>query len=485
MLTPPHTQLIPVSRLVNSRQIRLIFTDPKLRPPVLSEMQPDINRLAASIARIRSDQTSYALGQEDLIAECSLKLAQLITKGKLEKVPNRYEAFKYIKTVFNNHVKSLVSRHRMTLKRGARRATSSETGEPSEFSLNDNTATFNTIKNVEMSSDDPDQHVQIADPTSAWSPESNFINDIAVYLTPVELAVLKEFSEPSDRTRFYAEYDSVVGRRPGSSKHTITFSEKNHADGLGLELPHFKKILKSLREKLTWIKMNDADTNEIKWNMAITRLEEVFDLQIPKSIEKTIVRRLLTIAAVDQFDKVEILPQVRADLQYVGAKVPEKRAGVLACFGIMYQNNNRTCIACGLKSACKDDANNFGLGDITLDSRLLGSKQFRIPVVVSNNPEPADILSPRDEEIYNYLRGNFNAQLGTNEMVFKHKETGKVVVIVKLTPQFEIKIHNPSVSLAVNLAKDGASYYVPGALSAVDAIHFIAEHAHEAFISAN
>jgi hypothetical protein len=484
MLTQ-HDQTFPVNRLVNVRRIRLIFTDPKLRPPVLEEMQPDINRLAASIARIRSDQSSYALGQEDLVAECYYKLALLITRDRIESLPNRFEAFKFIKTVFNNHVKSLVSKHRLTLKRGARRTTSEDSGETNEISLNDNTTiAFSNTKNTELSSDDPDQHMQIADPTSNWSPEKNFIEDIAVYLTPIELSVLKEFSEPSERTRFFAEYDSMVGRKSGGSKSTITFSEKNHADGLGLELSHFKKVLRSLREKLTWIKMNDADSQEIAWNRAIARLEEAFDIQIPKSIEKTIIRRLLTVAAVDQFDKVESIQQIQTDLLLIGAKIPERRAGVMACYGIMYQKNNRTCIACGLQTACRDEAMNFGLGDITLDSRLLGSKQFRIPVVVANSPEPADILSSRDEEIYNYLRSTFNAQVGTKELIFKHKETNGVVVVVQLSPLFEIKIHNPSEVLIPKLMKNGVSYYIPSTISAEDAIQLISEHAHETFISA-
>jgi len=482
--TNEHT--FPVNALVNSWRIRLIFTDPKLRPPVLEEMQPDINRLAASIARTRSDPSSYALGQEDLIAECYYKLSLLITRDRIQRLPNRYEAFKFIKTVFNNHAKSLVSKHRLTLKRGARKPDEEDLGDEQEISLNSERAThFNSsTKNTDLSSDDPDQHMQLSDPTSGWSPESNFIDDVACYLNPMELMILKEFNEPSERTRFFAEYDSMVGRKATGPRPVITFSEKNHADGLGMELSQFKRVLKSLREKLLWIKMNEATPQEIGWNRAITRLEEAFDLQIPQSIEKAIVRRLLTVAAVDQFDKVEASSQIQADLQLIGAKIPERRAGVTACYGIMYQKNNRTCIACGLNSACREEATNFGLGDITLDSRLLGAKQFRVPVVVSNTPEPANIMSPRDEEIYNYLRGSFAAQVGAKELIFKHKDSNRIVAIVHLSPLFEIKLYNPSDVLIPSLTKEGASFYIPEDLSAEDAILLISQHANETFASA-
>jgi hypothetical protein len=476
-----HIPVIPVRAFINERKLRLIFTDPKLRPPVLEEMQPDIDRLAASIARMRSDQTCYALGVEDLIAECKMKLAVIITKKKFEVLPNRFEAFKYIKTVFSNHVKSLVSKHRLTLKRGYQKP-DEERIDDKEISLNSLPAV--SVKNTDLSADDPDQHMQLADPGSGWSSEDSFIEDVATFMTPVELLVLKQFNLPNDRTRFFAELDASVGRMPDSGRApVISFSEKNHADGLGLELSQFKKILRSLRDKLSWLKMNEANPNEIAWNRAIARLEELFEVQIPQSIERHVVRRLLTIAAVDQYEKIENNKQALEDLQTIGAKIPERRAGVTSCFGIMYHRNNRTCIACGLNRNCREEAMNHGLGDIDLDSRLLGAKQFRVPHVVANSPEPLPILNERDEEIYSYLSQNFNKSLGSGEWVFKHKDVGGISVTVQTSPTFEIKVLKPSVTLMTKLTKTVNSYFIPSNISADEAIKLLGQHAHEAFVA--
>jgi hypothetical protein len=472
---------IQSSNLLDQRGLRLIFLDPKIRPPVLEEMMPDINRLAASIARIRSDPTCHALTNEDLIAECHFKLATLITKNRIEQLPNRVEAFKFIKTVFNNHVKSLVSKHRMTLKRGARRANEDQDG-PNETSLNQPATHFNhTNKNNDCSADDPDLHVQIADPTSGWTSENSFIADVEVYLTPIELMVLKEFNEPSERTRFYAEVDSSVGRKSGA-EHVITISEKNYADGVGLELAQFKKVLRCIRSKMEWIKMNgEATDEEIKWNRAIARLEEFFEIQIPQSVEKTIVRRLLTVAAVDRFDQVEMHPTIQEDLRIIGAKIPERRAGTISCFGIMFQKNNRTCAACGLNQACRQEAMNFGLGDITLDDRLLGSKQYRVPVVVANTPEPLPIMSARDEEVYNFLCESFDVQQIGGEWHFRHKDVGRVCVTMKFSPVVVVTINRPSETIIPKLVKIGNSYTVPPTLNAGEAIGLINKHINATF----
>lgn len=470
-------EAFPANALVNPRRLRLIFSDPKLRPPVLHEMQSDIDRLAASIARTRSDQSCFALSVEDLIAEQHFKLASLITKNRIETLPTRFEAFKFIKTVFNNHVKSLVSKYRMTLKRGAKRLPDEEGGEEQEISLNSPT------KNTDLSADDPDQHMQIADPTSGWTAEDNFIRDIAGYLSPIELMVLKEYNEPSERTRFYAELDAAVGRKPGSGRQAITFSEKNHADGIGIEPAQFKKILISLRKKIAWHRMNESSTQEIAWNRAITRLEELLNVEVPRSVEKPVIRRLVTVAAVDQFEKIENNQQARMDIEIIGAKVPERKAGIASCYGILYNRNVRACAACGLGRACREEAANYGLGDITIDDRLLGAKQYRVPVVVANAPEPMPLQSPRDEEVYNFLRETFKPQLGVGEWIFRHKETNQVMVIMQQTPTVEIRFQRPSQSIQDELEKKGQHWVVPADMSAADAITLLTDHAHDTFIA--
>lgn len=469
---------ILVTCLLNPRKLRLIFTDPKIRPPVLEEMQHDIDRLAHSISSQRCDKTCAMLRVDDLVAECNLKLAQVLTKNKLDVLPNRYEAFKYIKTVFNNHCKGLVSKYRFTMKRGGHKYDADEPDEEKEISLNA------SQKNVDLNVDDPDQHMQLSDPKSGWKNENSLIEDVKPYLTPVELLLMQEFNMAGDRTRFYSDYDAMLDRSPGDAQLTIKFTDKNYADGLGLDLLQYKKILKSLREKIKWVTMSEATPNEIAWNQAIARLEAVFDVQIPRSIEKSVVRRLLTMASVDQFEKVENNEAVQTDLHFIGAKVPEKRAGTLSCFGIMYHKNNRSCAACGQATACKDDAFNFGLGDITIDSRLLGAKQYRVPAIVANSTEPVQITSARDEEIYNYLKEVYTMTQGISGWTFRHIDVGGIAVIVRATPAFEIKVIRPSESVQQKLIRNGMEWMVPPDMGATEVIELLAQHSHDCFIEA-
>jgi hypothetical protein len=431
-------------------------------------MMPDIERLASSIAQTRQDPTCFALQHDELVAECRLKLAHLVNKNRLASVPNRKEAFKFIKTVFNNHCKSLVAKYRMTGKRGY-------------IKNQDSQSAFAAVKNVDLSLDDPEQPVHLADSTSTWSTAENFVEDISPYLTPIELLLLKEFNEPCARTRFFSDLDYVESSK--SRQHVYKISESNYAQGLGLEFPFFKKILTELRKKISWITMKEATPTEIAWNSAIARLEEIFSIVIPYSIDKAIVRRMLTLAAVDSFDKVEGNEQVIKDLQFIGAKVPEKRVGTLSCYGIMFQEKNQTCGICGQAQPCKQEAINHGLGDIVIDAKLLGAKQVRIPTLVARSQEPFPILTFDEEKIFNHLMENFTPQATTDGVIFNHKDVNGISVTLQRTPQFELKISRPCPSIMASLVKRGQYYVISPELDADDVIEIIGEYSHNAFVT--
>lgn len=450
----------------DSRKLRLVFSDPEFRPPVLDEMMPDIERLASSLAQIRQDSTCYALNFSDLVSECMLKLSSSIHKDRFDRIRTRKEAFKFIKTMFNNHLKSLVAKHRLTRKRGYTKEDAD--GNPAP-------------KNVDLSLDDPEQPVHISDHASGWSTSRNFVQDVAPYLTSIEFLILKEFDEPGANTRLFADLDYLES--DPSKRNVVKISEKHHALGLGLEFSVFKKILQSLRTKITYIQMKEATPAEIAWNTAISRLEEVFSIVIPCSVEKPIVRRLLTLAAVDQFDKVDGNDQIIKDLQFIGAKIPEKRAGATSCFGIMFQSRNQTCSICGAARACQEEACNHGLGDITIDPRLLGAKQMRIPTLVSGTKEPFPILNLKEEEIYHYLMENFNPQNTLNGMIFNHRDVRGISVTVVRVPNFEIRIDRPSLSIEDRLVKSGKYFIIPGDISAEDTIDILGTYSHDAFIT--
>ena len=97
----------------------LLFTDPKLRPPVLDEMMPDLQRVIASVAQDYCDTTTPHLHFDELMGEGNLKLAEIITKGILisDKCPTRHSFFAFFKTAVNNHTRSRVQKYRFTEKR--------------------------------------------------------------------------------------------------------------------------------------------------------------------------------------------------------------------------------------------------------------------------------------------------------------------------------------------------------------------------------
>lgn len=476
MMPSVNQDCIPLSAFVpNPRRVNLIFSDAKHRPPILEEMQDDIDGLAHKLSVKYTDQSCVQLHYDELVADCAYKLAKVIDRGDVERLPNRHEFFKYIKTVFNNHVKSQVGRWRLTRKRGGQRR--NEDGDDTHVSLH-------PVKNSDVHTDDPDQHMQLADPASLWRDASSFIEDISCYLTPIEQMILREFDEPGARTLAHATIDASVGRKIGEQP-TLKIEFKHYAAGLGLELEVFKSVLARLGSKVKQLRMNDLNDQPIEWNLAVSRLEELFEVQIPESLEKPVIRRLLTLAAVDQFNKVGANPQAKADLQTIGAKVPELKSNrTLSCFGVLYQRNNRACAACQLKQACGAEAANYGLEDITLSPRLLGAKQVRVPVIVSASPEElACLSSPRDEEIFYWLRSNLELQLGEGEIIFRHKDTRLTAAVVELCESFKLRVVKPSAEVKAALKKAGPSYYLPEDMSAQLAISTLGEHIHQMFVA--
>lgn len=459
------------------RRVNVIFADAKRRPPILEEMQPDIDGLAHKLAVKYTDQSCVQLHYDELVADCAFKLAKVIHRGDLERLPNRFEFFKYIKTVFNNHVRSQVGRWRLTRKRGGQSRTAD--GEETHVSVH-------TPKNSDVHADDPDQHLQLSDPASGWRDAAAFIEDIKCYLTPLELLVLREFDSPSSRTLIYAELDSSIGRKAGEQPF-LKIEFKHYAAGLDIPLDAFKATLNQLGSKLKQIRMNEqSPETQVEYNLALSRLEEIFEVQIPENLEQPVVRRLLTLAAVDQYGKVAANPQVKADLQTVGAKVPEPKANRgLSCFGILYQRHSRACGVCQLNKACMAEAANFGLDKIALSPTLLGARSERTPIIVAERAEElACLSSPRDEEVFNFLRSNLEMLLSEGEILFRHKDTGQMAVAVEIGTSFKMRFMRPSAAVKAELIRVGSNYYLPDGVTAAEAAALINAHLHQMFATA-
>lgn len=365
--------------------------------PYLDEMMHDIKCIMHKNAAKYTDNTCYALRHDDLVSEQMCKLALIqASDTPVESLPNRSEAFRWLTTCLNNHVRGLVIRHRRTKKRSVQCET--ETDAFSERS-----------KHCEVSLDNEESGIQLEDIAEAeHGGAERFIQNLAPYLTPLELLVLKELDCPDKRSLTYMILSRAVGREVGESIRKFKLKFEHHAKGLGMPLELFKQTVDSIGRKFKDMQVRDDSPNETQWNIAVSRLEEFFNVQIPRSMDKSIVRRTFTIAARDQYARVDSNQEIIADLKLVGAHIPQLRGGLLVCFGVLYQKNNRVCDACALKDRCSKEAANVGLGEITIHPRLLGNRQIRVPVIAAAIQTDDSFALPQHEaKVYNWIRDNF------------------------------------------------------------------------------
>lgn len=483
-----------------NRLFEMLHVSPEFHPPHLDKMMPDIERVIASIAHQYTDQSCPHLHFDELVSQGLEKLARLITRGDLERLPTRKEFFKFFKTSVNNLVKGQVHKYRFTMKRTGVKP-------PPRGEIN-----FESTKPVEISLDDPDAGIQISD--NEFDPEntfkSDFYEELSMRLTPVEKMVFDQSIEANDEACFYAELDSYLGKKLSSNIKPVP-KAVHCAQGLGMTLEYYSEINKSIRMKYEQMKQDEEQGEEVSQiNFAIAALEQVFNLQIPRNLDKILVRRMLTISARAMHHKVD--DEVAKLLKLVGATVPETQGNTLGCYGILYQRGHRICSACGLQSGCRAAAANVGLGDITIHPKLLGTKLTRIPALIQNKDTETDVVppaavatetiiadnadrpketivvaTPRDEEILAYLKENFRSTKYTQELYFKHKDrppSGKTKYIFWVGPgtgPLNVRFCCPTDSLKEHLVSRKNGAYLPANVQAAEAIKLIDQHAKESF----
>jgi hypothetical protein len=168
--------------------------------------------------------------------------------------------------------------------------------------------------------------------------------------------------------------------------------------------------------------------DDSKIRLAELQLCEELGLQVPAHIAPMIKRRLFTIAARDNADKILENPDLIALLETVGAYVPVKMGDTLRCFGVLWENNHRICSTCGLQESCMISAKNIGLDTIRLSPRLLGTKLIRTPWLLENIEPPVETdvrslrvvaRSERDEELIDYLNQHFIAVIRKGEIYYQ------------------------------------------------------------------
>lgn len=462
-----------------------LFNHPSIRPPVLDEMQADIDRLISNLALRYSDHTCVQLQFDELVAEGHYKLAQLVHKGELIRQINRTNFFRFFKAVVANHFRSLVQRHRFTYKRTGQkpppRQRQQELIQAAQAEVD-----FQHRKHVEVSLDDDEANVQVACPSSEALEESDLLEDYMSVLTPVEQLVLKQLIEPNALARCLASLDARIKRRLGSIR--VDIRHEHMAEGLGLDTALFEEAVLQIRAKIAaHINMSEQDqASNARRSVLIQQLSHVFGVQVPPNLDETVVKRLFTIAARDQIAKVN--GQVRDLLTELGAIAPKQHGEGWACFGVLYKRNDRRCIACDLKNSCAVEAANVGLGKITVSPKLLGARNTRFPVVLpSTSPEVINPAVPADVDamdVVAYLDETFTRIMRGGIAYFVEKSTPlaeRPLFALERANPLRLRFCNPSVALTQKLIGKPRAWYPPDGINTQDLQKLIEEHASEMF----
>jgi hypothetical protein len=290
-------------------------------------------------------------------------------------------------------------------------------------------------------------------------------------LTSFERMVHQQVRSPSAATRALA----AANRSP-------TPRMEHLAAGLGLSVATLHRLVLVIKTKLM-----DAPP------AAISALETVFTVQVPRSLPSLIVRRLFTLAARADADKVT--PEVAELLRQVGADIPQPGAADhFACFGVLYHRNHPVCSQCQARAACQVKAANVGLDQVTLRADALPAPArtlVRVPTV-NVTPDRLPAASPtseREEEIRVHLEHHFRReQHGQTFYAHKGPPARQIVEVESrssasdcpagLNPTFLLRVCNPGTELRAQLVPYGVRrYYVPDRLSAREVCALIDQHA--------
>lgn len=470
--------------------------DPKRCPPVIEDMMPDINRIISSISSRYVDQSCPALHFDELEGEGRFKLAQLISSSRLEKLPNRFEAFKFVKTALNNHIKSIVYRHRGTAKR---------TGHSLPRDRIDGVA---MMKPVEVRIDDPESTTQLADLKNADTASYNELYDEVVRkLNPVQRLVLDQLINPNPAAWAYAYMDASRGK--SSSPEQVTIRVEHLALGLGLTSSQFSSIQAEIKVKVMDL-LHAKDADDAGFNRAVSALESIFGVEVPPDQPLKVIRRLFTIAARHQHEKCS--DETSELLISIGAVPPrvffQDKTTTLNCFGVLHAPDRRPCTVCQARRACQLVCDNLGLGDIKPSPEVLGSI-VRTPLVSTDadisdeiiksyglreeqppgreakENEAKEAVFNTDHEILSFLNENFVRLRFKNTFYYRHRErppSGKNKPIFWLNNATEVRFCGVKGKLREQLSMRNSGYYLPQNITVSEAITLIDSHAAATFI---
>lgn len=300
------------------------------------------------------------------------------------------------------------------------------------------------------------------------SPVSAFKREL---FTSTELLVYQQLVQPNRISKALAE----AAKMPMQIDYL--------AAGVGMTTDLFSQLSTSVKTKL----MDNSHTQT-----AVAALESIFEVQVPKSLPALVVRRLFTLAARSQFEK--ITDNVAELLRNVGAEVPVvNSSGNLTCFGILFSRNHHVCSACQARNACSIKSANFGLDQVTLSPTLLSARaSVRTAELIGNQEVSSRRLAPvseREEEIRSYLEQHFKRAMDGGEEHYRHNgDVGRNIVWLgsrspsevshpDLNPVFLIRFCNPSVELQRKLIKLRGASYLPESMPTKEVFELISGHA--------
>jgi hypothetical protein len=190
--------------------------------------------------------------------------------------------------------------------------------------------------------------------------------------------------------------------------------------GIGMELGQFLLIRKQLQEKFK--DFMATQTEDYQWNASVAYLSSVYSVEVPRGMDKMIVRRLFSLAARNSLKN--LTDEVKHHLEHIKARIPVDNGLGISCFGVMYDESHSKCMGCGHRTTCVVETRSLGLDKITPHPTILG-RPLRIPAVnvqvgeapsnerprVSSKALPAipndDLVDERSIEIINFLDANF------------------------------------------------------------------------------
>lgn len=495
-----HSKLVPP----RERLISALFNKASFQPPILDDMLPDINRLIQSVAVRFCDNTSSQLSLDELVGQGRLKLAEILTKGALERQPTREHFFRYFKSALCNQARSLVQRYRFTEKRTGVKPPPRESrvySNKEDECDHEGAVVPEHHKNVELSLNDEELNLQVPDAVYADEEEYHTCrqcgqtvpgaraHEYEALCKGIEVVVYRALLCPPAEACHLAEHDARRGK--SFEKINVRIRHEHLAKSIELSLPEFEKTVLSIRRKITLYRaMSDEERMQASRRSAIVaQLKEIFGLQIPPNTDDILVRRILTIAARDQYQKVyqktEQNEQIAELLEAVGAKVPRIQADKsLSCYGVLYQRNQRVCLSCDLRKSCSVEAANVGLGKVVLSPRLLGTRQTRVPVILPKmgNEEPV-LTSVEQLDWVNYLDETYtkSRKRDGNYYCFSADEdpNRSPLFFVNTCPPFRLRFINPSEALRARLIQSKRSWYAPERAASADICELIDRHAED------